>query len=154
METRTGETRQPEADRLRLRQLENVLRRELSAAATYLQVMTKLSTSSYRVALEECMRSHQSRVLVITRAIERQGGTATTRAGTWGSYARIAQGPSNVGERALVAALAEGEEGLRADYQRDIEDLVPEVRTLVAHLILPEQQKTQRSMQRVQSLLG
>jgi uncharacterized protein (TIGR02284 family) len=124
-------------------QLNSFLRGELSAAEAYRQAITKLPTSTHRPTLEQCARSHEERANLITREVRRLGGAPAEDSGAWGTFAKLFESSAQIfGEKAAIAALEEGEDHGRNDYQRDLADLEPGVRSLIEAQELPEQLRT------------
>lgn len=124
-------------------QLNSFLRGELSAAETYRQALSKLSSASYHSTLQECARSHEQRVDLLTREVRRLGGDPAESSGAWGAFAKLVTSSAQVfGEKAAIAALEEGEDHGRNDYQRDLNELEPAARSLVESQLLPEQLRT------------
>jgi hypothetical protein len=57
------------------------------------------------------------------------------------------------GEKAAIAALEEGEDHGRDDYQRDVKELDSEARSFVEQNIVPEQVRTHRAMSQLKKQL-
>ena len=128
-------------------QLNSFLRGELSAVETYNQAIERLPTSVNRGLLEECARSHQNRAGLLAREVQRLGGQPATTSGAWGAFAKLVEGGAQVfGESMAIAALEEGEDHGRDDYQRDLHDLEPSARFFVEQHVLPEQLRTHSAM--------
>lgn len=128
-------------------QLNSFLRGELSAVETYRQALSKLSDSTHRAVLEQCAVSHQERADLLTQEIRRLGGDPAESSGAWGTFAKLVTGGAKVlGEKAAIAALEEGEDHGRNDYQRDVGALEASARRLVEAQILPEQLRTHSAM--------
>jgi uncharacterized protein (TIGR02284 family) len=128
-------------------QLNSFLRGELSAAETYRQALSKLPSSDNRITLEQCARSHEQRAGLLSSEVRRLGGEPAESSGAWGTFAKLVTGGAQAfGEKAAIAALEEGEDHGRNDYQRDLDDLEPGARSLIVQQVLPEQQKTHRAM--------
>ena len=120
-------------------QLNSFLRGELSAVETYQQAIGRLPSSVNRGLLEECRRSHQRRAGLLAQEIQRLGGEPAKSSGAWGAFAKLVEGGAQVfGESMAIAALEEGEDHGRDDYQRDLADLEPAARTFVEQYVLPE----------------
>ncbi len=127
--------------------LNSFLRGELSAAETYRQAISKLPTSDNRPVFEQCARSHEERASLITREVRRLGGVPAEDSGAWGTFAKLVEGSAQVfGEKAAIMALEEGEDHGKNDYQRDLADLDPSVRSLIEAQVLPEQLRTHSVM--------
>jgi uncharacterized protein (TIGR02284 family) len=137
-----------------IEQLNSFLRGEMSAVETYSQAIEKMSDEpSLRAPLSECQRSHEQRVQILMEEIRRFGGTPEKSSGAWGSFAKLVEGGSKVfGKKAALAALEEGEDHGRNDYQRDLDDLSPEARRLVETKLLPEQLKTHDRLNQIKSM--
>jgi hypothetical protein len=127
--------------------LNSFLRGEMSAVETYRQALDKIDTDPVRSTLEQCLTSHQKRVALLSGRISALGGDVATGSGAWGTFAKLVEGGAKVfGEKAAVAALEEGEDHGRNDYQRDLDKLDTESRQLVERQVLPEQERTHREL--------
>ena len=124
-------------------QLNSFLRGELSAVETYRMAIDKLDqSSSARMDLQANLRSHEERVTALRDAIRALGGTPSEGSGVWGAFAKAVEGTAKaLGEKATIAALEEGEDHGLADYKRDLDEIDPSHRAMIARL-LPEQQQT------------
>jgi uncharacterized protein (TIGR02284 family) len=128
-------------------QLNSFLRGELSAVETYRQAISKLPHSAHRALFEQCARSHEDRADLLMREVRRLGGTPAEDSGTWGTFAKIVEGGAQLfGEKAAIAALEEGEDHGKNDYQRDLPELDAPLRELIANQVLPEQLRTHNVM--------
>ena len=127
--------------------LNSFLRGEISAVETYRQALEKLTSSSYQVTLQDCLRSHEYRVSLLKQEIMRRGGTPAEGSGPWGAFAKLIEGGAKLfGEKAAISALEEGEDHGRDDYRRDIKDLDPQGRAFVEQNLLSEQLRTHQAM--------
>ncbi len=136
-------------------QLNSFLRGELSAAESYREALSKLPTVPSRSTLEECARSHQERAELLSREVRRLGGEPAESSGAWGTFAKlVTAGAQAFGEKAAIAALEEGEDHGRNDYQRDMNDLEPAARALIERQVLPEQLRTHRAMSTLKKTLS
>ena len=126
-----------------LDQLNSFLRGEISAVETYKMALDKLDKDSKaRTDLEQVKASHQERIDVLTSEIRTQGGEPAEGSGAWGTFAKLFEGGAAAfGEKAAIAALEEGEDHGRNDYQRELDTMGPPTREFVAGL-LGEQLKT------------
>jgi uncharacterized protein (TIGR02284 family) len=136
-------------------QLNSFLRGELSAAESYREALAKLPSATSRTTLEDCARSHQERASLLTREVRRLGGEPAESSGAWGTFAKLVTNSAQVfGEKAAIAALEEGEDHGRNDYQRDLNDLNAEARTFIESQVLPEQLRTHRAMSTLKKTLS
>jgi uncharacterized protein (TIGR02284 family) len=135
-----------------IKHLNSFLRGELSAVQTYDQALEKLRDEP-RIAeeLRACRESHKRRVDELTREVRRLGGEPSTDSGVWGSFAKLVEGGAKLpGKKAAIAALEQGEDHGRNDYQRDVKDLDPPCREFVQQKIMPEQHQTHDVLSRLQ----
>jgi len=124
-------------------QLNSFLRGEISAVETYRQALEALKSSTYRTKIAECKQSHEQRVALLTEEIRRLGGTPAQSSGAWGSFVKVVEGgAAALGEKAAIAALEEGEDHGKADYQRDVAKLDPPVRTVIEQRVMPLQMRS------------
>ncbi len=134
--------------------LNSFLRGEISAVETYRQALEKLNDKPEAPTLNDCMRSHEGacscfvkRSAVAAPSPPRgRGPGAPSR-----SWSRAA--PKVFGEKAAIAALEEGEDHGRDDYQRDVAELDPEARSFLEQSIVPEQVRTHRAMSQLKKRL-
>lgn len=123
-------------------QLNSFLRGELSAVETYRQALSGKEVP-HRSTLEECARSHQTRVSLLREEVQRRGGVPADGSGAWGAFAKAIERTAGVfGEKSAISALEEGEDHGRDDYRRDIKKLDSAARTLIETRVLPEQLRT------------
>jgi uncharacterized protein (TIGR02284 family) len=135
-------------------QLNSFLRGELSAAETYRQALEKLPQSRHRLTFEHCARSHQERAELLSREVRRLGGEPSTTSGAWGTFAKlVATSARAFGETAAIKALEEGEDHGRDDYQRDLNNLELDSRTLIVQKVLPEQLRTHGAISTIKMAL-
>jgi uncharacterized protein (TIGR02284 family) len=128
-------------------QLNSFLRGELSAVESYQQALRKLESFKYRSTLEECATSHERRVALLAEEVRRRGGEPAQSSGAWGKFVKAIEGSSAaLGPKLAVAALEEGEDHGRNDYDRDIDKLDIDARQLVAQRLMPEQLRTHGAM--------
>jgi bacterioferritin (cytochrome b1) len=127
--------------------LNKFLRGELSAVETYEQAIERLRSSTFAAELSECQRSHQERVELLRQQVLQLGGEPSKSSGVWGGFAKTVEGGAKVfGEKAAVAALEEGEDhGLRL-YRNELDSLDLGTRDVVDRILLPEQERTHRTM--------
>lgn len=123
-------------------QLNSFLRGEISAVETHKMAIEKLAKSSFVPVLRDTLASHEKRVAKLQTEITKLGGEPAEGSGAWGTFAKLFEGGAAAfGEKAAIAALEEGEDHGRNDYQRELDTMVPPTREFVAGL-LGEQLKT------------
>ncbi|HZH02934.1 MAG TPA: DUF2383 domain-containing protein [Myxococcaceae bacterium] len=127
--------------------LNSLLKGEISAVETYRQALDKVKDVQARSELEECARSHQSRVQTLRDRIQQMGGTPANSSGAWGTFAKLVEGVATpFGDKAAIAALEEGEDHGLADYRREIPALDGDSRSFVEAELLPAQERTHRAL--------
>lgn len=140
------ESTRPESDQTNestVSQLNSFLRGELSAVETYRQSLEKITDANLRVSLEECLRSHETRVAHLRNRISQFGGQPATGSGAWGGFAKLVEGGAKVfGVKAALAALEEGEDHGKKLYRDDLERLDVATRSWVENELQPEQRRT------------
>ena len=123
--------------------LNSFLRGEISAVETYRQAIDRLTDNPLRYQLKDSLDSHIKRVEALRQRVQELGGTPATGSGVWGAFARLVEGSASMlGEKTAIAALEEGEDHGKNDYERDIEQLDYETRAWFETSIMPEQQRT------------
>ncbi|HEU4412921.1 MAG TPA: DUF2383 domain-containing protein [Polyangiaceae bacterium] len=134
-------------------QLNAFLRGELSAVATYHDVLPGVRGHDARATLRDCALSHERRVRCLRDAIVRLGGTPDDSPGAWGAFAGLDQGARAPGDWAAVSALARGEDrGLDA-YRHGFGKLDERAKELVEQVLLPAQQQTRHDIHELKRLL-
>jgi len=120
--------------------LNECLRGELSAVETYDLALAAVNDLEAARVLRQLRDQHEHRVLKLREHIRAHGGQPVVSSGAWGLFAKLVQrGADLLGDRAVAAALEEGEDhGIRT-YVRHAEDFQVEVRDLVLHELLPAQ---------------
>src|SRR5262245_20168140 len=85
--------------------LNSLLRGEISAVETYRQAISKLDRVEFRPTLEECARSHETRVQLLSDQVLRLGGKPAQDSGAWGSFVKLVEGAANAfGDKAAISA--------------------------------------------------
>lgn len=129
-------------------QLNSFLRGERSAVEAYRIALGQLALgSAHRELLQRCLESHQLRADKLVTRILLLGGAPSTDSGAWGTFTgAIEKTAASLSETAALAALESGEDHGLADYQRDVEELSPEVQGIVNADLLPAQADTKEKM--------
>jgi demethoxyubiquinone hydroxylase (CLK1/Coq7/Cat5 family) len=128
-------------------QLNVFLRGELAAVETYTQALAGRSTFSAKTELSTCQRSHEMRAEALKGKIASLGGDPAPTSGIWGAWERaIEAGAVALGDNVAISALEQGEDHVLASYRKEITRLEPDVRTFVETKLLPEEERTHRTM--------
>ena len=137
--TKLGETGES------VRQLNSLLRGEISAAETYRMAIDKVSDGSDTAnagLLREIQEEHGRAAQGIRDRIRELGGEASDSSGAWGAWAKTVQGTMNLfGDASSLKALKEGEEHGLKDYQEAMDDVDPTSAQLIVNQLIPAQQR-------------
>ena len=132
----TGET---------VRQLNSLLRGEISAAETYRMAIDKVADAGDAAnagLLREIQEEHGRAAQGIRDRIRELGGEASDSSGAWGAWAKTVQGTMNLfGDASALKSLKEGEEHGLKDYQEAIDDVDPSSGQLIQNQLIPAQQR-------------
>ena len=132
--------------------LNKFLKDELSATETYQQALDKLREDAGLGETEHLMpiyEAHKDAVSSLQALISRLGGNPCEDSGTWGTWAKIAQGGANMlGKKAALKVLQTGEKIGAEDYEEALQDteLSSDVRSLIETKLLPAQQAHLRTL--------
>jgi len=120
-------------------QLNSLLRGEISAVETYKMAIDKLTRASFVSVLRDSLASHEKRVATLRDEVRKLGGTPAEGSGAWGTFAKLVEGGAAAfGEKAAIAALEEGEDHGRNDYERELADMTPPTRQAIDALYQEE----------------
>jgi bacterioferritin (cytochrome b1) len=125
-----------------IRQLNSLLRGEISAAETYRMAIEKIGPehTSEATQLRASAQEHGESAQLLRDQVRRLGGEADNSSGTWGIYAEAIQGAANLfGDDSALKALKEGEEHGLKGYREAIDDLDEISRELVIEQLIPAQ---------------
>ena len=133
----TGET---------VRQLNSLLRGEISAAETYRMAIDKMSDEvrgAPNVGLLRTMQEDHGRAAQALRdRIREMGGEASDSSGVWGAWAKFTQGSANLfGDASALKSLKEGEEHGLKDYQEALDDVDMSSAELIQNQLIPAQMR-------------
>jgi uncharacterized protein (TIGR02284 family) len=131
-----------------VRQLNSLLRGEISAAETYRMAIDKLGEStdlniSANVAiLRDMQEDHGRAAQVLRERIRSLGGEPADSSGAWGAWAQTVQGTANLfGDTSALKSLKEGEEHGLKDYQEAIDDVDAATASILHTQLIPNQQR-------------
>jgi uncharacterized protein (TIGR02284 family) len=132
----TGET---------VRQLNSLLRGEISAAETYRMAIDKVANGNDATnagLLREIQEEHGRAAQGIRDRIQELGGEASDSSGAWGAWAKTVQGTMNLfGDTSSLKSLKEGEEHGLKDYQEALDDVDASSAQLIQNQLIPAQQR-------------
>lgn len=130
-----------------VRQLNSLLRGEISAVETYTMAMDKVADSD-QVAMDkvgllrEIASEHGQAAQLLRQQIRQLGGEASDSSGAWGAWAQTIQGTANLfGDTTALKSLKEGEEHGLKDYEEALDDVDDSSRALIASQLIPQQQR-------------
>lgn len=135
----------PNADET-VRQLNSLLRGEMSAAETYRMAIDKLAASpehaSHADLLQQMQEDHGRAAQMLRQRIQSLGGEASDSSGAWGAWAQTVQGTMNLfGDTSALKGLKEGEEHGLNDYQEALDDVDSQSAGLIRTELIPSQRK-------------
>ena len=128
-----------------VRQLNSLLRGEISAAETYRMAIDKVAGGddiANAGLLREIQEEHGRAAQGIRDRIRELGGEPSDSSGAWGAWAKSVQGTMNLfGDVSALKSLKEGEEHGLKDFQEAIDDVDPSSMRLIQNQLLPAQQR-------------
>ena len=130
-----------------VRQLNSLLRGEISAAETYKMAIDKVADSdkggvANAGLLREIQEEHGRAAQGLRDRIRELGGEASDSSGAWGVWAKTVQGTMNLfGDASSLKALKEGEEHGLKDYNEGVDDIDATSAELVQNQLIPAQQR-------------
>lgn len=138
-----------------IEQLNSFLRGEISSVETYRQAIQNVPAIAARTEVNDCLRSHEERVMKLRSYIAELGGKPDESSKVWGAFAKLVTGgAAALGERPAIASLEEGEDHGIKDYKRDFSDLDNDARAFVLNELLPRQERTHRVMSDLKHMLA
>jgi uncharacterized protein (TIGR02284 family) len=139
-----------------IRNLNKLLRGELSATETYRQALDKIGKEYGRDAkfhqLAEIQRDHENAASELRGMIERRGGEPSDDSGAWGTWSKSVMGTARLlGDKTALNALQSGEKSGLDDYQDVIKhDRTPDE---VGHALRPFLARNQEHIQQLDMLI-
>ncbi len=118
----------------------SLLRGELSAIETYVQVLKDYNDNPDAAKLRDGLVTHEKNANTLRNNIMRMGGTPSEDSGAWGTFAKAVEGTAKLfGEESAVTALKEGEKHGRSEYEDAIrsEEVMPECKVMIEKELLP-----------------
>ena len=128
-----------------VRQINSLLRGEISAAETYKMAIDKV-TDGDKVndvqVLRQMQEEHGRAAQELRERIRSLGGEPSDSSGAWGAWAQTVQGTMNLfGDASALKSLKEGEEHGLKDYQEAIDDVDASSGQLIQNQLIPAQQR-------------
>ncbi len=130
-----------------VRQLNSLLRGEISAGETYRMAIDKVADSD-QIAMDnvsilrEIQSEHDQAAQELRQRITALGGSPSDSSGAWGAWAQTVQGTMNLfGDTSALKSLKEGEEHGLKDYEEALDDVDTGTRQLIAAQLIPRQQR-------------
>ena len=128
-----------------MRQMNSLLRGEISAAETYRMAIEKITdgqVSENVHMLEQMQQEHGRAAQELRERIRSLGGEPSESSGAWGAWAQTVQGTMNLfGDAAALKSLKEGEEHGLKDYEQAVEDSDPLTASLIKSELIPNQHR-------------
>ena len=129
-----------------VRQLNSLLRGEISAAETYRMAIDKVAESSTGSSdvglLQQMQEDHGRAAQVLRQRIVELGGEASDSSGAWGAFAQTVQGTANLfGDASALKSLKEGEEHGLKDYEEALDDVDAQTAGVIRNEFIPNQRE-------------
>lgn len=129
-----------------VRQMNSLLRGEISAAETYRNVLDKISegdSGQDAGLLRQIQEEHGRACQSLRDRIRELGGEAADSSGAWGVWAQAVQGTMTLfgGDKGGLKALKEGEEHGLKDYEEALDDVDASSAQLIQNQLIPAQQR-------------
>lgn len=134
------------------RELQSLLRGEISAMETYEKALDKVGDEPGAQELRRIAAEHTEAVNLLRNQISLEGEVPDSDSGAWGAFARTVQGTANVfGDKSALKALKEGEEHGLKEYRDALDDgeTPAELGRVIRDELLPRQQEHIRTLDRL-----
>jgi bacterioferritin (cytochrome b1) len=128
-----------------IRQLNSLLRGEISATETYrmaIEAVGQKGEADQVQVLRTLQEEHGRAAQSLRDRIRELGGEASDSSGAWGAWAKLTQATANLfGDAAALKSLKEGEEHGLKDYEEARSDVDATSATLIENQLMPQQQR-------------
>lgn len=127
-----------------MKQVDELIRGEISAVESISAVLGKLKDQSEKSALEQMCKDHEFAVQKLKTFAESEFESKAQSSGPWGTFTTaFAGGASFFGDKAALSALKVGEQHGLNEYQEALKDnsINQEVRSLIERELIPNQEK-------------
>jgi uncharacterized protein (TIGR02284 family) len=135
--------------KIRAKEMQSLLRGEISAVETYDMALDKVEDEPGAQELRRIQADHQEAVSVLRQRVALEGETPDDGSGAWGAFAKTVQGTANVfGNHAALKALKEGEEHGLKEYRSALsnDDTPPDLSRVIESELLPRQERHIRTL--------
>lgn len=125
------------------RELESLLRGEISAAETYKQVLENMAGPEAQ-PLRDIQQEHGEAIRFLKEQLTARGHEAPTSSGTWGVFAKSVEGAAKLfGDKAALTALREGERSGLSQYEKALASgaLPADCTTHIGSRLIPAQRR-------------
>lgn len=127
-----------------MKQVESLIRGEMSAVKSIDAILSKIQNESEKSELSSIRQDHEQAVTKLRRFSGSEFKEETQSSGPWGSFAEaFTGGASFFGDKAALRALKVGEEHGRNEYQEALSSghLDTELKTVIQNELLPNQER-------------
>lgn len=133
-------------DSAEIRQLDSLLRGEISATETYRMAIDSVTDdtghSDDLQLLRQLQEDHGRAAQSLRARIRELGGEASDASGPWGAWAKLTQATANLfGDTASLKSLKEGEEHGLKDYLEAADEVDSTSRMLIENQLIPQQEQ-------------
>ena len=146
-------SRHPEEADAAVRQLNSLLRGELSAVETYQMAIHKIASSdnphvaSDPEMLREMLDEHGRAAELLRQRIESLGGEASDSSGAWGTFAAGVQATRDLlGDSSALKGLKDGEQHGLKDYEDAVGEVDDASAAIIRSQLIPAQQQHVRTL--------
>lgn len=139
-----------------LKELNSLLKGELSALDTYAQAMKKVDEHPDLFSvLQNARMSHEMRSRKLAQKVLDLGGVPATSAGAWGAIAKLIEGGATLfGDKAAIAALEEGEDKGLKDYENALAKTTGPIASMIQNELLPEQRRSHDAISSLKKMMA
>lgn len=134
--------------------LRSLHRGELSATETYQQALDKVGDDPGGAGLRQIHIDHREAANTLRQHIHDVGGQPDQDSGGWGTFAKAVEGTAKLfGNKAALKALKEGEERGLKDYEKALNEDLPDIcREMIRTQYIPQQQNHIAAIDRIMEM--
>lgn len=133
-----------------MKQVDELIRGELSAIRSFDVALERLNDESERQQLSMMREDHVKAVDTLKRYSENELEAGTQSSGPWGAFTQAFTGGASLfGDKAAIKALKVGEEHGRKEYQEALRngDIDSSLREVITNELLPAQERHIRTIE-------